>query len=152
MILLAHNSYSRVHIVRFTYVFKIFLSRIYPIHHSPSSPLTPFLEQFQHVSFFYFHIWIQNTSTTYTLTPPFLVPTFLPLVSTPRKDFSPLLYIFKIKCIVIVKGSLALVLQVCIYHDFIKFLPPLHYLLILHHHAPLIFNSLLHSALYYIQI
>jgi hypothetical protein len=56
-------------LVRFT------LSIILPL---PS----PILEQFQQVSFFYFHIWIQNTSILYTLIPFFLVPTHLPLVPT----------------------------------------------------------------------
>jgi hypothetical protein len=37
--------------------------------------LPPFLEQFQQVSFFYFHIWIQNTSTISTFIHPFLMHT-----------------------------------------------------------------------------
>jgi hypothetical protein len=84
----------------------------------------PLLEQFQQVSFFYFHIWIQNTSTTYTLIPPFLVPTHLPQAPTPRKDlfFPPALLFFKkkIKCILIKQGGLALVFQVCMHYAFIK--------------------------------
>jgi hypothetical protein len=42
MILMAYNSCIGGYIVIFTHVFKIYLSWIYPIHHSPSSP--PLLE------------------------------------------------------------------------------------------------------------
>jgi hypothetical protein len=36
-------------------------------------PLSPLLRTISTVSFFYFHIWIQNTSIIYTLIPPFFV-------------------------------------------------------------------------------
>jgi hypothetical protein len=57
-------------------------------------PLPPFLEQCQFASFFYFHMWVQNTSTMFTLVPPFLVPTHLPLVLIPRKDLFFILLLF----------------------------------------------------------
>jgi hypothetical protein len=58
--------------------------------------LSSFLGQFQQISFFYFHGWKQNTSTMYTLIPPFLVPTLFPLAPTPGKDlfFPPALHFF----------------------------------------------------------
>jgi hypothetical protein len=98
MILLAYSSCTGGYIVIFTYVFTIYHSRIYPLHHSPPSHLIPFLEQFQQVSFLYFHIWIQNTTTIYTLIPPFLMYTPLPQVPTPVKDlfFPPALHFWAI--------------------------------------------------------
>jgi hypothetical protein len=60
--------------VTFMYVFTIYLSCIYPLHHSPF-PLAPLLRTLSKVSFFYFHAWIQNTSTIFTLIHPFLRPT-----------------------------------------------------------------------------
>jgi hypothetical protein len=47
-----------------------------------------------------------------------------------------------IKCILIAQEGCALVLQVCIYEAFIKLTPLLPYLLILYHHASLIFLGL----------
>jgi hypothetical protein len=38
----------------------------------PFSFISPFLEQFQQVSLFHFHIWVNNISTTFTLLHPFL--------------------------------------------------------------------------------
>jgi hypothetical protein len=83
---------------------------------------------------------------------PFPVLTPIILVPTPERDlvFPPTLHFFLIKCILIVRGSLALVLQVYIHHAFIK-LTPSPCLLILYHHTLLIFNSLLYSALYYVN-
>jgi hypothetical protein len=54
-----------------------------PLHHSPLSPLPPFLEQFQQVSFFHFHIWVQNIFTIFTLLHPFLISSPIPLAPTP---------------------------------------------------------------------
>jgi hypothetical protein len=73
------------------------------------------------VSFFHFHIRIQNTSTIYTLIHPFLVSTSSQ-VHTAGKHllFSPALHFLKTKCILIVQGGFALILQVCIYCVFIK--------------------------------
>jgi hypothetical protein len=109
------------------YIYNIF--QIYSLNHSPSPH---FLEQFQQISFFYFHMWKQNTSTIYTLIHPVLVPTALPLVPTLEKTYFTLLAFIFLKCILINT-------QACIYHALIKS-PPLHYLLILY---ALIFNSLL---------
>jgi hypothetical protein len=50
----------------------------------------------------------------------------------------------------IVQGSFNLVLQVYIYCAFIKLASFPHYFLIVYHHAPLIFNSLLYSVLYHV--
>jgi hypothetical protein len=93
-----------------------------------------------------------NTSIIFTLNPLFLMTPHLPLVPTPEKDlFFPLALHF-FKCILIDQGSFALVLLACIYYVLIKLTSSPHYLLILYHHAPLIFKSLPYSALYYIHI
>jgi hypothetical protein len=105
----------------FTCVFKIYFSWIYP---SIILPLPPFLEQFQQVSFFCFHIGIQITSTTSTLIPPFFVPTPSHWYPAMEKIFFPSCPSFlKIKCILIVQGDFNLILQVRICHDFIKLTP-----------------------------
>jgi hypothetical protein len=92
--LLAYNSCTGGYIVRFIYVFKTYLVGFPPI--VIPLPPSPFLQQFQQVSFFCFHIWIQNKSTMYTFISLFLVPTSLPLVPSSRKDlpFSPALHLF----------------------------------------------------------
>jgi hypothetical protein len=46
------------------------------------TPLLPYLKQCQQVSSFYFHTWIQNTSTIFSLLHHFLIPFSLPLVPT----------------------------------------------------------------------
>jgi hypothetical protein len=53
-------------------------------------PLSPFLEQFQQVSFFCFHIWIQNTCTILTLIH-FLLPIPSHWYSIPEKFYFTLL-------------------------------------------------------------
>jgi hypothetical protein len=50
---LSTNRYAKGYFVVFTHVITIYLSWIYPLH---CSPPTPFLNQFQQISFFYFHI------------------------------------------------------------------------------------------------
>jgi hypothetical protein len=87
-------------------------------------------------------------STIFILIYPFIMLTHLPLAPRPGKDlfFIPILHFFKV-CI---DSSRGFCLQACIYHALIISTP--HYLLILYHHAPLIFNNLLYSALYYIHI
>jgi hypothetical protein len=77
--------------------------------------------------------------------------THLPQIPTSRKDlfFPPALH-FK-NCVLIVQGGFALVLHACIHSVLIKLTSPC-YLLMLYHHAPLIFNTLQYSALYYIHI
>jgi hypothetical protein len=50
----------------------------------------------------------------------------------------------------VVQGAITLVLQSCIYHALIKLTP--HFLLFLCHHAPLIFNNLWCSTLYYTHV
>jgi hypothetical protein len=52
--------------VTFTKVLTIYHNWIYSLHHSPLSLLPPFLEQFQQVLFFHFHIWVHDISTTFT--------------------------------------------------------------------------------------
>jgi hypothetical protein len=103
-----------------------------------SSPLIPTSTGF----ILFFHIWIENTFTIYTLIPSFLVPTPSHWYSTLDKIyFFSCLSFFLIKCVLIVQGGFALVLQVCIYHALIKLIP--HYLLFIYHQAALIFNTLL---------
>jgi hypothetical protein len=83
----------------------------------------------------------------------FLMPSPLPLVPTPRKDlFYPPVLPFFLKCVLIVQGVFTLVLQVCLYCAFMNWPPPLCSLLILYHHASLIFNSSLCSVSYYIHL
>jgi hypothetical protein len=62
------------------------------------SSSSPFIEQFQQVSLFYY-TWIQNTSTTFALLYPFLMSSLLPLVPTPRQDlfYLPVLHLKKRK-------------------------------------------------------
>jgi hypothetical protein len=115
---------------------------------TPSIILPPrFLEQFQQVSLVYFHMYIQSISTI----PPVRVSTPLLLISTPRKDlfFPPALHFLKIKGIIGSPRGFALVLRSA-YNVLLSTQPPS--LLFLYHHAYLMFNSLLCSASYYIQI
>jgi hypothetical protein len=85
-----------------------------------------FLAQFQQVSFFSFHIQVQNTPTIFTLILPFLMSIPLPLVPIPTKDlFFPPSLQFLIKFILIVQGGFALVHPVWIYCAFIKLTLPL---------------------------
>jgi hypothetical protein len=114
--------------------------------------ILPFLEQFQQVSFFYFHRWIHSISTIYILIPPSSFPPPTGIHPQKRFIFPSCPSFLKIKCILIVQGGFALVLQLCTYRAFIKLTPPLCNLLILYHRAPLIVDSLLYSALYYIHI
>jgi hypothetical protein len=76
------------------------------------------------------------------------VPSPLTLVPTPGKDRFHLLPFTFFKCILIVQRGFALLLQVCVYRALIKLTSQPPYLLILCHHAPLIFNSIQFSALY----
>jgi hypothetical protein len=72
-ILLAYNIVHVYINVWHLYVLTIYLrftpSIVLPLPSSPS------LEKFQQISFFYFHKWVQNTSTIFTLTHPLLMPT-----------------------------------------------------------------------------
>jgi hypothetical protein len=43
-------------------------------------PPSPFLEEFQQISFFHFHTWVHNISTIYTLLHPFPISSPFPLV------------------------------------------------------------------------
>jgi hypothetical protein len=79
--LLAYYSCTGGYIVTFTYVLTIYLRLTLSIF--LPCPLPPFIEQFQQVSF-YFHTWIQNTDTVFTLLHPFLMPFPHLLVSTSR--------------------------------------------------------------------
>jgi hypothetical protein len=126
--------------VIFTYVLTIYLRFM------PSIILPPlFLDQFQQVSFFYFHLQVQN-KPSFTL---FLCPPHLPLVPTPDKDLfhPPVLHFFK--CILIVHGGFASEFQACIYSALIRLPLPL---LTLYHRAPLLFNSLQCIVIFYSYI
>jgi hypothetical protein len=48
------------YIVTLTKFLTMYHSWIYSLHHSPSSSLIPFLEEFQQVSFFHFHTFLHN--------------------------------------------------------------------------------------------
>jgi hypothetical protein len=91
--LLAYNSCTGGYIMISTYAHTIYLRFTFLFLLPPF-----FLESFQQVSFFYFHIGIQNTTTIFTLIPLFHIPIPLPLVPIPRKDlkitFLKLLYFF----------------------------------------------------------
>jgi hypothetical protein len=120
MVFLAYNSCTGGYIVIFTYVLKIYLSWIYPFHHSLSSSSlrtisTGFILLFSYMATKYiYHIYPHS---------PFLCIYPLPLV--PRKDlfFLPTLHFLKIRCVFMV-----LVLWVSIYRALIKLtLPPITY-------------------------
>jgi hypothetical protein len=151
MIFLAHNNCTGVYTVIVTYVFKIHLSWIHSFHHSLSSPLPLRTNS----AGFIFLFSYMNTKYIHHI----CLHSFFPCVQPPSIGTYPRkIFIFlscpsflKIKCILIVQEDLFLVLKVCKYHAFIKLTPsPL--LLTHYHHAPLIFNSLMYSALYYIHI
>jgi hypothetical protein len=74
----------------------------------------------------------------------------VPSGTYPQKKLFPFCHTLFIKCLLVVQGGFALVLQVCIYHALIKLIPAPYYLLILYDHASLIFNSLF--ATHYIII
>jgi hypothetical protein len=86
---------------------------------------------------------MQNTSPIFTLIP--LSLCLLPYIGThpwKRPVFPSCISFLEIKCILILQGDFTLVLQACVYHALIKLnVPSHHYLLILCHHAPLIFNN-----------
>jgi hypothetical protein len=87
--------------------------------------LLPILEKFQQISFLYFHMWIQNTSTIFTFIHPFLIPTPLPLVLIPRKKtlfYSLVLHLNK-KCILIVQAGFVLALQAYMNCALLKLMP-----------------------------
>jgi hypothetical protein len=67
-------------------------------HSSFSLILSPLLKISQQVSLFYFHIWIQNTSTILALIHPLLMSSRLPLEPIPRKDlfYLPALHFVKV--------------------------------------------------------
>jgi hypothetical protein len=56
----------------------------------------PFLEYFQHVSFFHFHTWVHNMSI-FILLHPFLISSSFPLMPVTRKDlfYLPILHFWK---------------------------------------------------------
>jgi hypothetical protein len=115
------------YIVIYTMWSQYILVRFTPSIILPVPPL-PFLEKFQQISFFYLHIWIQNTFTTYTLPSPFPCAQPPPIGTCPWKKiyFSLLLLIiFLINCILIVQEHFTLVLPICIYRAFIKLVPSL---------------------------
>jgi hypothetical protein len=101
-LLSAYNSCTGGYIVIVIYVLAIYL-RTAPsiISLFPS----PFLEQFQQVSF-YFYIWIQNISIIFTLTLSLMLSPHLTLVPTSGKDllYLPVPSFFK-KCILTVQGG-----------------------------------------------
>jgi hypothetical protein len=87
--LLAYNSSIGGHTVIFIYVLTMYLRFISSIF--LSFPPTPFLRKISQVSFFYFHVWLQNISTIFILILPFLMPTHLPLDPPPDKTYFSLL-------------------------------------------------------------
>jgi hypothetical protein len=88
---------------------------------------SPFLEQFQQVSLFYFHTWIQPTSTIFTFPHTLFMPCPLQLVPTSRQDCFTFLSFMFLKCILIVQGNFILVFQTCVYCVLIKLPPPITY-------------------------
>jgi hypothetical protein len=125
LILLTYNSSTGKYILIFTYVLATYLRFTPPPLVVLLFPSTPFLEQFQQVSFFCFLIWIQNTSTIYNLIHPFLMLIPSQWYSFLEKTYFNLLSSFLIMCILIVHGSFTLILQGCIYHALMKLIPPL---------------------------
>jgi hypothetical protein len=111
-------------------------------------PRLRIISKVQQVLFFYYHVWIQNTSTIFTLIPSFLVPTPSHWYPPQKRFIFPSCSPFLKNYVSIIQGGFTLVLPVCIYRGLIKLTPPLQYLLILCHHALLIFNSLQCIMLY----
>jgi hypothetical protein len=64
--LLAYNMCTERYIVIFIYVLTIYLTDS-PLLSFSLIPTPPFLEKFQQISVFYFHKWIQNRSTVFSL-------------------------------------------------------------------------------------
>jgi hypothetical protein len=99
----------------------------------------PFLEQFQPVSLFCFHAWIQNTSATFALLYPFLI---LPPTST-YPWTGPVLpsWLSFFKCILIVQGGFTLIFHTCnISHTLIRLTPTTTF-------SPIIQQLLVHCAI-----
>jgi hypothetical protein len=151
IILLAYNSYSGGYIMIFTYVLTVHPSCI-PLHHSPSSHLLrtmptgfillPSYMDTKHIHHIHSHSPFCSARLLSTGTHSQKRPIF---PSYPSFFFFYYVYID-------VQEGFTLVLQVYIYHALIKLTPSSCYLLILYHHTPPIFNSLLYSALYYIHL
>jgi hypothetical protein len=72
------------YIVTFIKVVTIHHSWIHTLNHCPLFPLTPFLEQFQQVSFFHLHTCVHNICIIFTLLHPFPTSSPLLLVLNPR--------------------------------------------------------------------
>jgi hypothetical protein len=126
-----------------TYVIQYSLVRLIPSIILPLPTLTLLLRTVSKVSFFYFYIWIQNTSTRFTLSPPFLVPSLHPLIPTPGKElifFLPAFHFLKVCINSPREFHLAHSGLYILCFNQIDTLP--NHLLILHHHDPLVFNNL----------
>jgi hypothetical protein len=152
MILLAYASNTGGYIEIFTYVFKIYLSWIYPFNHSPSSSLSPFLRTISTGLILPFSC--MDTKYIHHIHPYSPFPCVHPPPTGPhlwKRPIFPLSLHF-LKVYIDNPRGFALVFQACIYHALIKLTPLLCYLLFLYHHAPIIFSSLQYSALYYIHI
>jgi hypothetical protein len=134
--LLTYNNCTGGYIVIYTCVLIMYLSWIYPLHCSPSSS-SPFLEQFQHVLFFYFHIWIHIISPIFTLS---LCPTPTHWYPPTERSILPSCTSSFFKYILMVQaGDLSTSgLYICALAKLV--LPG--YLLILYHYVPRIFNNL----------
>jgi hypothetical protein len=124
----------------FTYVLKIYLSWIYPLYHSPSSRLPSLVRPIS--TGFILLFSYMDTKHTHYINPSSPFPRAHPLLLTSGKDlfFSPALHFFKIKCILIIQRGIVLVLPVCIYRALTTLIHSPYYLLIIYHHAPIIFN------------
>jgi hypothetical protein len=113
-------------------------------------PLPPFSEQFQQVSFFYFHLWIQSTSTILTLSPLSLCPHTSDWSPPPEKIYFSLLpFIFLKACVDSTRG-IRLGTSALYILCFNQVNPPL-----LTHSlspSPLKFNSFLYNAFCYVHV
>jgi hypothetical protein len=81
IILLLYWGYS----MTFSKVLIVYHSWIYPSS-SPFSPISPFLEWFQQISFYHLHVCVWNISIIFSLLHPFLIFPLHKLVPTPRQD------------------------------------------------------------------
>jgi hypothetical protein len=70
---------------------------------------------------FYFHMWMQNPATTFTLSHPLLLPTPPHWYLLPEKTRFTLLFVFKVHFNS--PRGFSLVFHTCIYHAFIKLIP-----------------------------
>jgi hypothetical protein len=122
--LLVYNICTGEYIVMFTYVLTTYLSYVYPLHQSLSSP-NPLLRTISAGFILLFSHMNTKCIHRKPLIDPFLMPTPFHWHPLLKKDqFYTRLSISK-KYILIVQGDFAMVLQGCISHVLIKLTPPL---------------------------